>query len=160
MDAVGRLATIEAASGALGEDWLLRVLVQEIQDMKNTIDQASVVRDGRRGREKAPTIKKVIAGKVFRKSLYPYFESIGGEGTAWARILRTTLTDEQATEMKDWKEEDWKSYLATIWREQKYELLSGVSTQSPIELDEDILNAVKEMLPAQPWPPRGSSRNC
>lgn len=152
MDAVGRLATIQAASEALGEDSLLRVLVQEIQDMKNTIDQVSVHRDGRRRREKAPTIKKVITGKVFRKSLYPYFESIGGEGAAWARILRTTLTDEQAVEMKSWKEEDWKGYLATIWREQKYELLSGVSAQSSIELDEDLLNAVKEMLPAQPWP--------
>lgn len=54
--------------------------------------------------------------------------------------------------MKSWKEEDWKSYLATIWSEQKYELLSGVSIQSSIELDVDILNAVKEMLPAQPWP--------
>lgn len=149
MDAVGRYATIQAASETLGEDSILRALTQEVRDLKLSISNAVNVRGFRRGRDTPPTIKKLIAGKVFRKDLFPYFTELGGDPGSWARILRIRVSAEQSEEMQAWQVDEWKSYIGKTWEEHKG---GGESNPLPIGLDTQVLEAVKQALPPQPWP--------
>lgn len=157
MEAVGRLATIQVASESLGEDSLLRALAQEFSDLRASILQITTNKKPQRLRDNPPTIKKLIRGKVFRKDMYPYFVALGGDGSSWARFLRTPLTSEQLDEMNTWDVDNWKDYISKRWTEMNQEFVTsnmrditptGIST----ELDSDVLAAVKEMLPPQPWP--------
>ena len=98
-----------------------------------------------------PTVKKVIQGKVFRKELYPHFQELGGDPSSWATLLRTQPNQDQLSAMSDWNADDWKKYIATRWKEmQEASSLSG--TPPSFGLDESLLAAIKELLPAQPWP--------
>ena len=152
MDAVGRIATIQAASESLGEDSLLRALVQEIHDLRTSIVQTATHRGARQWRDSSPTIKKLIRGKVFRKDLYPHFVTLGGDGPAWARVLRTSLAPEQLEQMNTWGADDWKDYIAIRWKEISEELAASGVQRLLTRLDADLLAAVKEILPPQPWP--------
>jgi hypothetical protein len=151
MDAVGRYATIQAASESLGEDSLLRALAQEVHDLKTSVLQTTLMR-GHRRPENSPTVKKLIRGKVFKKELYPYFVSLGGDASSWARLLRLSLPTEQAQEMQGWQLEDWKHYVETRWKEQSAELAEAGSARMSVGLDTELLEAVKMMRPPQPWP--------
>lgn len=152
MDAVGRLATIQAASESLGEDSLLRALVQEIHDLRTTVVQAAMHRESRKWREASPSIKKLIRGKVFRKDLYPHFVAIGGDGSSWARVLRTSLSSDQLEQMDTWGAEDWKDYISVRWKEINEELAASGIQRPLTGLDAELLASIKELLPPQPWP--------
>jgi hypothetical protein len=149
MDAVGRIATIAAASETLGEDSLLRALAQEVRDLRTSVVQVTSHREPKRWREHVPTVKKLIQGKVFRKDLYPFFQEIGGDPASWAKVLRVQIPQEQVAQMQDWSSEEWKHYISASWVEI---MASGSdSALARLEFDEDILAAAKELLPAQPW---------
>lgn len=150
MEAVGRIATIAAASETLGEDSLLRALAQEVRDLRSSVLQVSTHREPRRFREHVPTIKQLIQGKVFRKDLYPYFQDQGGDPSSWATLLRTHLNPDEAAAMNDWNGDDWKKFIASRWKEmQDAQLAQGAPTYG---LDEALIQAAREFLPAQPWP--------
>lgn len=149
MEAVGRIATIEAASEALGEDSLLRALAQEVQDLRSSFVQATSYRDVRHWREKVPTVKKLLRGKVFRKELYPCFLTLGGDPASWARMLSLRVSTEQLKEMESWGAEEWKLFIANRWAEAKGTKLDRPAI--PLGLDDEILAAIKKLLPAQPW---------
>jgi len=91
MEAVSRLATIQAASESLGEDSILRALVQEIRDLRTNLTTTAHYRGLRRKKEVIPTIKTMLQGKVFRKELYPHFVEHGGDTKTWAQFLRTPV---------------------------------------------------------------------
>jgi hypothetical protein len=148
MDAVGRIATIAAASESLGEDSLLRALAQEVRDLRISVMQVASHREPKRLRDYVPTVKKLIRGKVFRKELYPYFQAIGGDTATWAKLLRAQISQERVAQMQDWGIDEWKQFIATRWEEIKINPTSPMA----LGLDEDIITAAKEFLPAQPWP--------
>jgi hypothetical protein len=150
MDAVGRIATIAAASESLGEDSLLRALAQEVRDLRSSLVQVGSRRQAKQFRELVPTVKKLIQGKVFRKELYPYFQHLGGDPSMWAKVLRVQVPLEHVSQMQNWNSEEWKQFIAARWDEIK----SGTADPIPsrIELDEAVLSAVKGLLPSQPWP--------
>ena len=149
MEAVGRIATIEAASETLGEDSLLRALAHEVRDLRSSILQVTHHRETKRWRESIPTVKKLIMGKVFRKDLYPYFQTLGGDPTSWAKILRIQISSQDAEQMQGWTGEEWKQFISTHWDE--FKSTGFESEPSGLGLDEAILLAVKEILPPQPW---------
>jgi len=149
MDAVGRTATISAASQELGEDSLLRALTEEIRELKDTFQSSSQHRHAKRQKNQTPTVKNLIAGKVFRKDLYPYFIKQGGDASAWARILRTQIDPASVDTIKDWSEQDWKRFISQTWGQMREEHLAS---KPEFLFDEEILQNVMEMLPEQPWP--------
>lgn len=150
MDAVGRMATIAAASETLGEDSLLRALAQEVRDLRTSVVSNAPHREPKRWRESVPTVKKLVQGKVFRKDLYPYFQELGGDPASWAKILRIQLSQEQLPSMQEWGSEDWKQYVADRWNDLK---AGGDLPQlTPFDIDKDLLASAKDLLPAQPWP--------
>jgi len=149
MDAVGRIATIAAASENLGEDSLLRALAQEVRDLRSTVALSSAQREPKRYRDYTPTIKKLIQGKVFRKDLYPFFQSIGGDPALWAKLLRVQLSQEQLPTMQEWGSGEWKQYIEAKWNEFKE---SGSLPPLTSGVDEELLGQVKAILPSQPWP--------
>ncbi|MCA1592731.1 MAG: hypothetical protein LC754_08800, partial [Acidobacteria bacterium] len=151
MEAVGRHATIQAASDTLGEDSLLRALAQEVRDLRFSISRVVTVRESRRWDQGVATVKKLVRGKVFRKDLYPHFVGLGGDASTWARLLRTRLSPEQTDQMQSWQVDEWKEFITARWAE----LLGNgdVSLPAvPLELDLQVLETVKTALPPQPWP--------
>ncbi len=155
MEAVGRIATIAAASESLGEDSLLRALAQEVRDLRSAIASSASHKLNRQFKERVLTIKKVIVGRVFRKELFPYFQGLGGTSDAWSRILRVQLSQEQFRAMQQWDGEEWKKYIESTWQEMKE---SGALPDLPsdlgivVEFDEELLAQVKSLMPSQPWP--------
>lgn len=150
MEAVGRIATIAAASESLGEDSLLRALAQEVRDLRTSVVSNAQYRESRSRRDSTPTVKKLIQGKVFRKELYPHFESQGGDPASWAKLLRIQIPQDQLASMLEWVGEEWKRYLGERWAELKAN--GEVPSFSSFTIDEDVIAALKEILPAQPWP--------
>lgn len=149
MDAVGRTATITAASATLGEDSLLLALTEEIKELKHTVNHANKQRIDRRQANQIPTIKKLIGGKVFRKELFPYFVKIGGDPAAWAQILRTQVDPSKAEAMVAWNTEEWHEHIAQTWNA----LNDGTEYIKPaFQFDEEMLDAASALLPQQPWP--------
>lgn len=150
MEAVGRMATIAAASENLGEDSLLRALAYEIRDLRISVGQvAASNRSGRRPKDHSLTVKKMINGKVFRKELFPYFEELGGDPAVWARLLRSPVDSDMSDQMSEWGIEEWKEFLRQRWSD----LMSGAGARkSSFVFDEEMLDTIKDMLPVQPWP--------
>ncbi len=149
MDAVGRTAAISVATAALGEDSLLRALTDEIRDLKASVHQSTQQRQIRKQRDQTPTMKKLVNGKVFRKELYPYFVELGGDPSAWARVLRTQIDPSLAESMHAWGLDEWKKFVSDVWHGYKDEYLAY---RPGFQFDEDMLTTVRELLPVQPWP--------
>jgi hypothetical protein len=150
MDAVGRMATIAAASESLGEDSLLRALAQEVRELRTSIAHSTPPRAKKRRDDQVPTVKHLIQGKVYRKELYPYFQQIGGDAASWPKILRIRIPSDELETMREGSLEDWKQYISARWEE----IRSGaaVPSASLSFLDEALLDAAKGYLPPQPWP--------
>ena len=153
MDAVSRLATIQAASESLAEDSLLRALAQEVRDLRITMASTVQPRGFRHRIEPGAgrTVKHLIRGKVFRKELYPYFLQRGGTADAWIRFLRTQVPAEKLSEYQSWGVEEWKASITEVTGAQPSpdaQLIREVEAS----LDPELLARVRGMLPAQPWP--------
>jgi hypothetical protein len=126
MEAVGRLAAIDAVSVALGEDSVLGVLVREIRDLRQTI----VSRPRQPFRTSAPTFKRLLRQKAFRKELYPHFIESGGTSKQWGQLLKSQATAEIIEQADEWTVDNWKDFLADQAR-QWLEMLPVVSVSEP-----------------------------
>lgn len=151
MEAVSRIATIQAASESLSQDSVLRAMAQEMREFRNTFE-SDRFKKFRKPKSTAITVKTLIGGKVFRKELYPHFTACGGNSSTWARFLRTQIPPEHVTNYQGWTLQDWKEFVA-----QQASELSGKPQEfkpapKPTDLDASILLQVREMLPPQPWP--------
>jgi hypothetical protein len=153
MEAVGRLATIEAASESLGEDSLLRALAQEVRDLRASVMQAAF-REPRQWKERPLTLKKFIRGKVFRKDLFAHFVSLGGNAALWPRLLGQQLTAEQINQMQSWGLDEWKDYVTKRGHEliESAPDFNAANAATPFVINPELLEKVKELLPVQPWP--------
>jgi hypothetical protein len=147
MDAVSRLATIQAASESLEEDSLLRALAQEVRDLRSTLTTAVQPRQFRRFHDTSRTIKRLIGTKVFRKELYPCFIDSGGTPKAWVRLLKTQVAAEDLERLQNWGVEEWKTYLATRAKE-----LRNSEPAARSEYDTELMAKIRGLLPSQPWP--------
>jgi hypothetical protein len=153
MEAVSRMATIQAASTSLGEDSLLRALALEVRDMRTAVSAVVQFREARRYREEKMTFKKLI--KSYRKDLYPHFIASGGNTTHWAKLLRSPMSEDFLQESQEWKLEQWQQYVAAKAKE--FPPLpppppSKDKAEDKSAVDEQTLTTVQGLLPAQPWP--------
>ena len=112
MDAVGRVASLDLASAALGEDSLMAALVHEIRDLRQTVMASTHHRGAKPYRSQTPNVKRFLAGKVFRKELYPYFMEHGGTGKQWAQLLKSQLPPEILDQAAEWDVDGWKTFIA------------------------------------------------
>lgn len=153
METVGRMAAMAAASEALEEGSLMAALVQEVKELKGSLNYAVQTPHPKIDWESTLSIKALLREKVLRKSLYSYFLSLGGAVHIWGKVLKTRISVDFATTAKDWKEADWKSYI-----EQRYTEISSPSkstanpTNIPLTVSEDLIERVRGVLPPQPWP--------
>jgi hypothetical protein len=151
MEAVGRMATIQAASENLGEDSLLRALAQEVRELRTTVSHVGMSKG--KSQYKAPLrIKTLLKTRDSRKDLYKFFIDIGGSEGHWARVLRTALSQEGYDKMKTWEDSEWKNYIETRWKELQLELAENEEKNTIVNLDPTMLEQVKDLLPPQPWP--------
>jgi len=158
MDAVSRLATIEAASESLAEDSLLRALAQEVRELRSTLTTTIHPRKLRRLQDKGIQIKHLIAGKLFRKELYPHFIASGGTPQAWPRVLKKPVSSEEIEQLQNWGVDEWKAYVAAIAKELGpapaviAQELAPASAAHVAPYDEELVERIRTALPAQPWP--------
>src|ERR1017187_7215683 len=154
MEAVSRLATIQAASTSLGEDSLLRALALEVRDMRTAIGAVVQFKEARRFRDEKMTFKKLI--KTYRRDLYPHFIASGGNTTHWAKFLRSPMSEEFLQECQGWKLEQWQQYVAAKAKEfpplpPPQPPSKGQAEDKPLGV-EQTLTTVQSLLPVQPWP--------
>ncbi len=161
MDAVSRLATIEAASESLAEDSLLRALAQEVRELRSTMTATIHPRKLRRLQDKGNTIKHLIATKLFRKELYPHFIANGGTPQAWPRLLKRPVSLEEAEQWQNRGVDEWKAYVAAVAKEASAASVAAPSIQPEqtsmaeavtFAYEQGIVERVRSALPAQPWP--------
>lgn len=148
MEAVGRLATIQAASASLGEDSVLGALAQEVRDLKQILT-ASSRHDSRRLRAEKRSVRQSMG--THRKDLYPHFLAAGGLESDWAKVVKARLSEREAEEMALWTLDEWKSYIAARAEVQVRDSARGGSVS--YKVDEPLIDRVRSALPAQPLPP-------
>jgi hypothetical protein len=156
MEAVSRLATIQAASASLGEDSLLRALTQEIRDLRVTFTSSSHHGYPRQRREPIVNVKKFMGG-TFRKELYPYFITCGGSQRGWPKVLQTKVPPNEAEQFQSWGMDEWKQYVACRAKDYPADASVETATAAPEEtkledFDPNLLASVQSLLPSQPWP--------
>lgn len=157
MDAVGRMAAIAAASETLGEDSLLAALVQEVKELKGSLNLVVQSPRPRIDWESTLSIKTLLREKSLRQFLYNNFIEIGGVPSGWGKIIRTRVSVEFANVAKGWSESDWLKYVAQRHAELSLPPTSKTyghvsRTSVPVAVDEVLLERVRAVLPPQPWP--------
>jgi len=158
MDAVGRMATIAAASESLGEDSMLSALAQEIKELRGSI--SSVVQSPRARIQWESTlyVKTLLKSKQLRTDLYNFFLSLGGSPAEWSKVIKGRVSVDFAAESEKWTDAEWKKYV-----EQRHSELpkrAHVGSEMSVSavprpnfgVSEELLDRVKNALPAQPWP--------
>ena len=166
MEAVARIATIEAASSALGEESILTALVQEIRHLKGVVASAAFPKHVKPFRQFRPTIKHAVRGKVFRKELYPHFVASGGQSAQWPHFLGSEISQEFLDAAHKWGIEEWKDYIA----KRAQDVIAAAATMAPAHFEvvvsdsaaqpvaarvivtEELIQKVRAELPEQPWP--------
>ena len=105
MDAVERYAVLEKASSEISEESVLHAVLQELRHLR----RSSVI--ARRAPSSQTTVKTAMKGRgrEFKKVLFNYFESIGGDTASWGKILRQSI--ESIRQFKPWTIDNWKAYL-------------------------------------------------
>jgi hypothetical protein len=158
MEAVSRIATIEAASLSLGPDSILGVLVEEIKELRNTLVATTSVRGIPSAPKRATTIRRLLSRRAgLRKELLPHFLEAGGTTHLWGKLLRTEVPAEFSLEVSAWGADEWKAHL--LGRVQEADLDHSVQVNDLEEqkrgktiLTEDFIQTINQHLPAQPWP--------
>jgi hypothetical protein len=119
MDAVGRAASLDLATTSLSQDSLLAALVNEFRDLRDSVNSFTYRRRVFTPRPYVSTVKRLVAGKAFRKSLYPAFIQAGGTPKQWVQLLKSQLPTELQEQSAEWTEANWLDYVisqATAWR--------------------------------------------
>lgn len=147
MDAVGRMATIAAASEALGKDDILTALVQEVRDLKGSIRDAVTAPRPEIEWSSTLLLKTIWNQRKLRKALFAHFESLGGTAKTWNSVLKTRVSVEFARESAVWTEDRWKDYVTT-----QFEPKLTVKTVASAPIDNELIERVRSCLPEQPWP--------
>ncbi len=157
MDAVGRMATIAAASEALGKDDILSALVQEVRELKGSVHEAVSAPKPDIKWDSTLPLKTIWNQRKLRKSLFAYFESMGGTAKTWNSVLKHRVSVEFARESATWTDQRWKEYVASEF-EPKSKLIAAPMVRVPIPpqiaapVDDDLIEKVRSCLPEQPWP--------
>lgn len=158
MDAVGRMATIAAASESLSEDSILSTLAQEIKELRGSI--SSVVQSPRARIQWESTlyVKTLLKSKQLRTELYNFFVSLGGSPAGWSKVIKARVSVDFAAEVEKWSLADWKNYVEQRYSElpkkapSNPEIPSATTSRANLSVSEELLARVKAALPSQPWP--------
>lgn len=154
MDSVGREAAIDAASQALGEESLLAALAKEVRELRTTFTTRRGHAD--RGWSRNLRVKQQI-DKTTRASLWEYSQTLGLNANTWSKFLTSPVDPELRSNMQGWSLEEWKGYIEgqvpKLLEEEKRRLeLKLQNEEAKARAEEHILDSVKMILPAQPWP--------
>lgn len=164
MDAVGRMATIAAASESLGKDDLLSALVQEVQDLKGSVKAAVTSRPEIEWESTLP-LRTIWRQKELRKNLFAFFEGLGGTSKTWNFVLKKRLSVEFARAAERWTEEEWQNFVRSEFLamstsspkpQQPQQVGTSHAAAAPAQtvppIDDELIEHVRSILPAQPWP--------
>lgn len=157
MDAVGRMATIAAASEALGKDEILSVLVQEVRELKGSVREAVTAPKPDIEWDSTLPLKTIWNHRKLRKNLFVFFESMGGTAKTWNSVLKHRVSVEFARETATWTDQRWKEYLASDFEPKPKSNATPIARvlippQIAAPIDDELIEKVRSCLPEQPWP--------
>ncbi|SKC49279.1 hypothetical protein [Paraburkholderia hospita] len=163
MDSVGRMATIAAASNTLGEDAILSALVQEVKELRNSLNSVAQSPRARIQWESTLYVKTLLKTKQLRSDLYNFFVTLGGTPSEWSKVIKARVSVDFSAEAENWTEVEWRQYIEQRYAElpKKAHLGSeagAVAAAAPalrtrtFGVTEELLERVKNTLPPQPWP--------
>lgn len=151
MDAVGRHAQLSAAMSDLNEESVLKTLVEEIEDLKKRTSRprylplvrGNLVRDHLSKRAKGQ-LRHALSARGIAESL-------------WKELLTIEIPLDMQADARRWESDSWLSFLsmqaARIAASKAPQLqATGGSAEISSQLDESFIDAVRKLLPAQPWP--------
>lgn len=152
MEAVGRSAQLDNMSKALEEDSVLKSLVDEIKDLKQSIPGRARFRPDASGSR----VKDHLSQKA-KKRIRDALSDRGLPNNIWNAILLSEIPFDLGAQARSWETDSWVSYL---WMKGQ-ELSSGkddsivataASVNGSYSGDDEFLARVAKLLPAQPWP--------
>lgn len=159
MDAVGRMATIAAASESLDEDNILNALVQEVRELKGSVHAVVNAPRAAINWESTLSVKTLLHEKDVRRKLFEFFESLGGNSQTWNKVINKRIPVDFAQTAKNWKESDWKKFVEKEFLSLPIPSKKIINKKQPslnavavVELDEQLIDSVRNALPPQPWP--------
>ncbi len=110
MDVVIRSGILERASDELASDNLLRVIADEIRDLKDKVERKHIGRLPS-GIRKRHIVRGYLGSKQDRKLLHQKYLEKGGNPEAWGKILGTPIDDELYEKTIGWSVTQWREYV-------------------------------------------------
>jgi len=159
MDAVGREATIEAASASLSEDSLLGALVNEVRELRGSLlrRRHAVMFSPARAR-----FVRSFVPKTLRKELWLFAMDLGLDTATWGKLLSRPVPEDRVEEARSWDMEDWKRYVTDraheLAKETQHKMVALSQLPPAGRITQETIEAVAAELPAQPWP-TGTHKN-
>ena len=164
MQAVRRVATIQAASESLGEDSLLRALAAEVRGVKQSLE-AMARREGTpppTPRPRPLTMGRLLQRKGWRKIIYPEFLEAGGAPADWPRFCAIRFGTPAVQELASWNLDDFKKFARGYARDsvtERGETADDRTSEPPTvprersaeRITQELLEQVRSALPPQPW---------
>ena len=109
MEAIGRTATLDAASETLGRRSLLGALVREVRDLRSDIKPDR--RTTPKKKDKASRTRlAVIMGTKRSKKVRPAYMEAGGDPSSWTQLLEEQTTVEFRRDSGTWSLEQWQEF--------------------------------------------------
>jgi len=156
MEAVGRMAAMAAASESLEEGSLMAALIQEVNELKGSLNSVFQSSPPKIEWESTLSIKTMFRDRALRKSLYSHYLGLGGAPHTWGKIVKTRISVDFANSARTWKEPEWKTYIDQRYIElssqQKVKENARSASMISLPMDDIIIESVKNALPPQPWP--------
>ena len=149
MTAVGREATIDAASYALGEESLLGALAEEVRELRRSLSRTNTIK-GRKNPKKKRI--KYALGKQLKSELWGRAQDLGLNSNEWSKFLNSVLAPDTFADAKSWSLDEWIEYLEMHKPAYVSPQVTSDSLQSDeIKLTPDFIEQVAMLLPEQPW---------
>jgi hypothetical protein len=114
MEAVGRVAELEAASDSLSQDSVLGALVNEIRDLRERV--TAVARFPKAVRPRPFVVRNLLTGekRALRRQVYNAYVEAGGSPQSWSKVLQIELPSAAHAVMASWSYAEWKDFVKQL----------------------------------------------
>lgn len=151
MEAVGRRAKLDTVSKDLGQDSVLKSLVDEIKDLKQNIPRKPQFKAKFPGNRISDYLTKNRKRRIKEALL-----ELGFPSSIWQTLIAMEIPFEIGAEARQW-ETDWISYLWIRAQEissdsNDYVVATASFSERIFKDDDSFLEKVAGLLPEQPWP--------
>lgn len=150
MDAVQRVASLEAAKEKYSENEILQDLIAEVRDLRSrrvpTVKIAPPI--------KLYRVADIIKFKIDQSRARKWFNQFGGIGNLWSPLMHTVVSERCLLEIATWSEGEYKAFFEHLG------YIAAAKNFVPSGLEQAIEEYIGQLakLPNSPKPARRASR--